>query len=247
MLQCCPSKAFMPHNGAFDSKGFPAKGDGQMPASRRRKANITVSDAALRGWHRSGLRLSDIQRKIFESTGWKPDISTISKWLKDMGEEPRRKSRKEFLPWTVQPEHRDNRWRIMLEAAGRRAAGQDLSETDQKAVNLLDDYLFGRGIRQVVGYHPEIGFYRADATPEEIEQGRIVRTPEANGLDGSTGSDSLDLTLEPAALAKQALKLGFTPEQLEDVGRSPAADILRDLLGDSRPTPRERATRKAAG
>jgi len=213
-----------------------------MPASRRRHANITISDAALRAWHRSGMRLSDIQRKIDETTGWKPDISTISKWLKDMGEEPRRKPRKEFLPWTVQPEHRNNRWRIMLEAAGRRAAGQELSETDQKAVSLLDDYLFGRGTQQIVGYHPEIGFYRADATPEEIDQGRIVRAPEAVDMTG------LDLDLDPAELAKQALGLGITPEQLEDVGRSPAADILRELLETPDPTPRKRpTTRKVAG
>lgn len=213
-----------------------------MAASRRRSANVTISDAALRGWHRSGLRLVDIQRKIYESTGWKPDISTISKWLRDMGEEPRRKSRKEFLPWTVRPEHRNNRWRIMLEAAGRRAAGQDLSETDQKAVNLLDDYLFGRGTQQVVGYHPEIGFYRVDATAEEIEKGQIVRAPEKSKMDG------LDLALEPAEIAKQALARGITPEQLEDVGRSPAADILRELRENPKPTPRKRNNpRKVAG
>lgn len=205
-----------------------------MPASSRRKVNITVSDAALRSWSRSGMRLKDIQRKIFEQTGWSPDISTISKWLKDMGEEPRHKTRREFMPWDIQAQHKNSRFRIMLQAAERREQGMDLSETDEKALSLLDDLRSGRGTPLVVGYHPEVGFYLTDATSAEAKSGAIIRAPR-----------ELDLALSPEELAEQAFKLGFTPEQLEDVGRSPAADILRTKL-EPRPAASKARTRKRA-
>ena len=206
-----------------------------MPTSTRRKVNITISDAALRSWARSGMRLKDIQRKIHETTGWSPDISTISKWLKDMGEEPRHKSRKEFMPWPdIQPEHKNSRFRIMLQAAERRDKGLPLSDTDTKAVNLLDDLRMGRGTPLVVGYHPEVGFYLADATEAEVQKGAIIRVPQ-----------KLNLDLSPEELAEQAFDLGVTPEQLEDAGRSPAADILRAKL-EPRPTTRKATSRKRA-
>lgn len=202
-----------------------------MPAQRR--ANITVSDAALRSWHRSGMRLQDIRRKIEETTGWAPDISTISKWLRDMGEEPRHRSRRGLLPWDIRPEHYNGRWRIMLQAAERRLADEELSVSDQKAVDLLDDILFGRGVQQVVGYHPEIGFYRVDATPEEIERGAIIRRPEETGKSASI--ESLDLNSDDETLAAKAREFGIVPELLENVGRNHAADLLRDLYADPKP------------
>ena len=181
------------------------------------------------------MRLKDIQRKIHETTGWSPDISTISKWLKDMGEEPRHKPRKDFMPWTdIQPEHKSSRFRIMLQAAERRERGMDLSDTDTKAVNLLDDLRMGRGTPLVVGYHPEVGFYLADATEAEVQSGAIIRIPV-----------ELNLDLSPEDLAEQAFKLGITPEQLEDVGRSPAADLLRAKLEPRPTTPATRRKRAA--
>ena len=211
------------------------EGHNQMPSSTRRKVNITISDAALRSWARSGMRLKDIQRKIYETTGWSPDISTISKWLKDMGEEPRHKTRREFMPWDIRPEHKSSRFRIMLQAAERREKGLDLSETDTKALNLLDDMRMGRGTTLVVGYHPEVGFYLTDATDNEVKTGAIIRQ-----------STELDFALSPEELSEQAFNIGATPERLEDAGRSDAADLLRSKLNPRPTTPKRTSKRRAS-
>ena len=113
-----------------------------------------MATAKLRALSRSGRTLDEIATMNEKDTGWRPTRSTVSKKLLTLGEEPRHASRRDLLPWSIQPEHNSSRFRLMLQSESRRRAEMELSRTDQKNVDLLDDLLLGRGTPLVVGYHP---------------------------------------------------------------------------------------------
>lgn len=138
---------------------------------------IWMSTARLRAYARAGRTLDEIAELNARETGWEPSRSTVSKKLAAMGEEPRHLSRRDLVPWNIRPEHQGSRFRLMLQAESRRRAGQTLSRTDRKYVNLLDDLLMGRGVPLVVGYNPDTGFYLTDRTESDQDIIRLGNAP----------------------------------------------------------------------
>lgn len=136
-----------------------------------------MSTAKLRGYARAGLKLEEIAERNEKETGWRPDKSTVSKKLRDIGEDARHASRSDLTPWKIRPEHVNSRFRVMLQAESRRRTGAELSDTDRKAINLLEDLIMGRGTPLVVGYHPEIGFYLTDRNDSDQD---IIRVSHAD-------------------------------------------------------------------
>lgn len=133
-----------------------------------------MSTSKLRAYARAGRTLDEIADLNEKDTGWRPSRSTVSKKLTAIGEEPRHVSRRDLLPWDIRPEHSGSRFRMMLQAESRRRSGVQLSRTDAKYVDQLDDLLMGRGTPLVVCYDPVIGFYLSDRTEDDQD---IIRAP----------------------------------------------------------------------
>lgn len=146
-----------------------------------------MSTAKLRAYARSGRTLDEIATLNEQETGWRPTRSTVSKKLLTMGEEPRHVARRDLVPWAIRPEHSTSRFRLMLQAESRRRAGAQLSNTDRKYVDLLDDLLMGRGTPLVVAYHHEIGFYLTDRTEDDRD---IIREPASEDDEDNGFADN---------------------------------------------------------
>lgn len=126
------------------------------------RERIWMSTGKLRAYARAGRTLDEIAELNERDTGWRPSRSTVSKKLYALGEEPRHVSRRDLIPWNIRPEHVNSRFRLMLQAESRRRAGYELSNTDSKYVDQLDELLMGRGTPLVIGYSEKIGFFLTD-------------------------------------------------------------------------------------
>ena len=192
-----------------------------------------MATAKLRALSRSGRTLDELATLNEAETGWRPTRSTVSKKLLALGETPRHASRRDLMPWQVKPEHNSSRFRLMLQAESRRRSGLDLSNTDLKNVDLLTNLTMGRGVPLVIGYDRVIGFYLADRTDADTD---IIRFTERSGLR------DLDQSLNDADLAERSRAIGVSPDQLENIGRDNAADLLRRLIVAEAMNPAEEST-----
>ena len=160
-----------------------------------------MTETKLRALFNAGLTYDEIAQVNERSEGWRPSRSAVKRKYDAMGEPARRSTHLDLLPWKVKPEHQSDLLRHMLGAESRARQHVDLSETDRKLVNRLNELLFGRGKLMVVGYHAEIGFYlveRQDWDEDIIRNPRapdaysgespLRRAPEAPVSDGDGGS-----------------------------------------------------------
>ena len=129
----------------------------------------------LRAWYRAGLPYEEIADLNEEITGFRPTVSTISKKMQRMGEEPRQKPNKTLLPWKVKPEHWDHRFRYMLQCEARRRECPtcEQSATCRKWAAELARIL---GESLVVSYDQRIGWHLVDRLPTDKD---VIRRPEA--------------------------------------------------------------------
>lgn len=134
-----------------------------------------MADAKLRALFNSGLTYDEIAEINERSEGWRPSRSGVLRKYERMGMPPRRQSNKDLIPWTISPEHNQDRLRYMLQAESRARRGGEVSETDRKLVSMLHDLLFGRGKLMVVGYHEQVGFYLTERADDDKD---IIRAPK---------------------------------------------------------------------
>lgn len=137
-----------------------------------------MATAKLRALFNAGLTYDEIAEINERSEGWRPSRSGVMRMYERMGMPPRRNSNKGLVPWTIQPEHNQDRLRYMLQAESRSRLGGEISDTDRKLVSMLHDLLFGRGKLMVVGYHPKVGFYLTERTEDDRD---IIREPRQPG------------------------------------------------------------------
>jgi hypothetical protein len=137
-----------------------------------------IADAKLRALFNAGVEYDEIARLNEISEGWLPTRSTVKRKLERMGMPPRRKSHRDLIPWTLRPEHSDDRFRHMLQVESRSRAGCEQSDTDRKLISMLQRVLNANGKPLVVGYHPETGFFLANRTADDTD---IIRRPKTPG------------------------------------------------------------------
>lgn len=184
-----------------------------------------MSDAKLRQLWNDGVSYDEVAQINGRVEGWEPSRSGVFRKYERMGMPPRRQHHKDLIPWTIRPEHSDDRFRHMLQAEGRKRSGGELSGTDRKLVSMLHDLLYGRGKLMVVGYHPEVGFYTTERLDTDED---IIRAPK-KPREAHPDIDTAISTLKDEELAEFAASLKLRPEVLENAGRDRAADLLRKV------------------
>ena len=115
-------------------------------------------------------------------TGWPPSPAAVSVKIKSLNLPPRYGSRKDLCPWdNIKPQDKHHRYRGFLESESRRreaerTPGKELTRTDKRNCDLLNNLLFGRGKELVIGYDPAVGWYLADRVKQDVD---IIRFPAA--------------------------------------------------------------------
>lgn len=149
------------------------------------KGGRWMTSAKLRALFNAGLTYDEIAVINERSEGWRPSRAAVKRKYEALGMPARRASHRDLLPWTIRPEHNSQELRHMLQAESRARQGKKLSDTDRKLTALLHERLFGRGKLQVVGYHPEVGFFATDRldTDEDIIRAPVDPAPALDGVE----------------------------------------------------------------
>jgi hypothetical protein len=148
-----------------------------------RNEGAYLPDEVLLALRQAGKTLREIALANFKATGFEPDRAQLSRKLTALGAESGVTTHRSLLPWEIRPEHNSSRWRRMLQAKSKQLAELPLSETEERAVRLLDFLLDPeRGRHFVVTYHAEVGFCLVDAGEGE----EIIRPPVIPNQNGST-------------------------------------------------------------
>jgi len=134
-----------------------------------------LSDRYLLALHGDGQTLEAIAAANEAETGWRPTRSGVLRKLQKIGAPYRYGSHKLVIPWRIAPAHRQDPLRYMLAAESRKRQGVELSQPEERLVDLLHDLLFGRGREWVVDYDDEDGFA---LRPRRDSDADIVRMPK---------------------------------------------------------------------
>lgn len=136
-----------------------------------------MSTAKLRALFAAGLTYDEVAEANFRSEGWRPDRSVVKRKYEAMGMPPRNPSHRDLLPWRIKPEHNDSIYRHMLQAESRKRQHRQLSDSDRRLLDRMQEELYGRGQIKVIGYHPDVGFFTARREDWDED---IVRDPKAD-------------------------------------------------------------------